>query len=143
MCLFWLPTPTHIESNVSLLTTNTNTERVQYIPEESEESDAAPTTGDDGVAEVVNAAEHLIRSQQVDLVVNIPAQSSLHPKTNYLIRRTAIDFNVPLVTNMKVFEALCAALYEHRDSHTVPLPVRSIDEYYRLEAGIRIDRWIL
>ncbi len=53
----------------------------------------------------------VIRERRVDLVINIPKNYQKEELTNgYLIRRTAVDFNVMLITNrqiaMRLFEAL-------------------------------------
>ena len=44
----------------------------------------------------------LIKSNKIDLIINIPKHESLGKKTNgYYIRRAAIDSSVPLMTNVK------------------------------------------
>lgn len=44
-----------------------------------------------------------IKAGKIDLVVNIPKNSQKEELTNgYLIRRTAVDFDVPLITNRQV-----------------------------------------
>ncbi len=56
-----------------------------------------------------NAIE-LIRSREVDLVVNIPKNLSPSELNNdYLIRRSAVDFNVPLLTNARLASAYILA----------------------------------
>ncbi|HPS65684.1 MAG TPA: ATP-grasp domain-containing protein, partial [Ignavibacteria bacterium] len=51
-----------------------------------------------------------IKSQKIDLVVNIP-KSLTRDRLNvdYLIRRTAIDFNIPLLTNARLASAFIYA----------------------------------
>ena len=56
-----------------------------------------------------NTVEY-IRNGLIDLVVNIPknlTQGEL--KNDYSIRRNAIDFNVPLITNARLAEAFITA----------------------------------
>ena len=56
-----------------------------------------------------NAIE-MIHNKQIDLVVNIP--KNLTPgelKNGYLIRRSSIDFNVPLITNTRLASAFIHA----------------------------------
>ena len=68
-----------------------------------------------------------MRIPEVDLVVNIPKNFTHGELTNgYRIRRAAIDFNVPLITNSRLatayIRAFCAL-----DPAT--LPVKAWDEY--------------
>lgn len=52
----------------------------------------------------------LIRNRQVDLVVNIPKNLSPDELNNdYMIRRSAVDFNVPLITNARLASAFILA----------------------------------
>jgi carbamoyl-phosphate synthase large subunit len=52
----------------------------------------------------------LIKSREVDFVVNIPKDLSPTELNNdYSIRRTAIDFNVPLITNARLASAFILA----------------------------------
>ena len=57
-----------------------------------------------------NAVE-AIRNGEIDLVVNIPKDFRREELTNdYIIRRTAVDFGVPLITNRQLAERLTEAL---------------------------------
>jgi carbamoyl-phosphate synthase large subunit len=57
-----------------------------------------------------NALE-LIRERAIDLVVNIPKDASEEELTNdYMIRRAAVDYGVPLVTNIQLAERLAWAI---------------------------------
>ena len=57
-----------------------------------------------------NALEE-IREHRVDLVVNIPKHYQKEELTNdYIIRRAAVDFGVPLITNLQLAERLVEAL---------------------------------
>ena len=52
----------------------------------------------------------LIKSREVDLVVNIPKDLSDKELNNdYTIRRSAVDFNVPLITNARLASAFILA----------------------------------
>lgn len=46
--------------------------------------------------------KRLIQDKKMDLVINLPNQKTKHLKDNYLIRRSAIDATVPLLTNFEV-----------------------------------------
>ncbi|MCC8019708.1 MAG: carbamoyl-phosphate synthase (glutamine-hydrolyzing) large subunit [Rikenellaceae bacterium] len=51
-----------------------------------------------------------IRNKQIDLVINIPKNLSASELSNdYTIRRSAIDFNVPLITNARLASAFITA----------------------------------
>ncbi|PKP53395.1 MAG: carbamoyl phosphate synthase large subunit [Bacteroidetes bacterium HGW-Bacteroidetes-1] len=55
--------------------------------------------------ETPNAYE-LIRERKIDLVINIPKDLSENELQNdYVIRRAAVDFNVPLITNARLASA--------------------------------------
>ena len=69
----------------------------------------------------------LIRDHRVDLVVNIPKNFTRGELTNgYRIRRTAIDFNVPLITNSRLATAYIRAFCRFSPEN---LPVKAWDEY--------------
>ena len=44
----------------------------------------------------------LIQEKTVDLVINLPNHNTKYTEDNYIIRRTAIDSGVPLLTNFQV-----------------------------------------
>lgn len=72
-----------------------------------------------------------LRNGKIDLVINIPKNLQPEELTNgYLIRRTATDFNVMLITNRQIAMRLLEALHEYRE---FPLPARSWDEYRKPE----------
>ncbi len=52
----------------------------------------------------------MIRNKEIDLVVNIPKNLSTNElKNGYKIRRNAIDFNIPLITNARLASAFIQA----------------------------------
>jgi carbamoyl-phosphate synthase large subunit len=68
-----------------------------------------------------------IKEKKIDLVINIPKNYTKRElKNGYKIRRNAIDYNIPLITNSRVASAFIYAIckYELKD-----LPVKSWDEY--------------
>jgi carbamoyl-phosphate synthase large subunit len=74
-------------------------------------------------------AEALIQSKRLDLVINIPSSDKESELTNgYRIRRAAVDFNVPLVTNRQIAERLAEAMEAYRTG-AVDLDIRSWREY--------------
>ncbi|MDR2626651.1 MAG: carbamoyl-phosphate synthase (glutamine-hydrolyzing) large subunit, partial [Dysgonamonadaceae bacterium] len=69
----------------------------------------------------------LIHEKQVDLVINIPKNLTQEELNNgYLVRRNAVDFNIPLFTNSRLAAAFIQAFCEI-DMNTIP--VKSWDEY--------------
>ena len=68
-----------------------------------------------------------IKQKKIDLVINIPKNYTKRElKNGYKIRRNAIDFNVPLITNSRVASAFIYAIckYDIKD-----LPIKSWDLY--------------
>ena len=58
-----------------------------------------------------NALDY-IRERKVDLVINIPKHFDKEELTNdYMIRRSAVDFGVPLITNLQLAQRLADSLY--------------------------------
>jgi carbamoyl-phosphate synthase large subunit len=69
----------------------------------------------------------LIRSREVDLVVNIPKDLTTTELNNdYAIRRSAVDFNVPLLTNARLASAFILAFCRMNEDD---LAIKSWDEY--------------
>ncbi|MHC1705491.1 MAG: carbamoyl-phosphate synthase (glutamine-hydrolyzing) large subunit [Tenuifilaceae bacterium] len=70
----------------------------------------------------------LIRNRQVEMVVNVPKNLSRKELDNdYTIRRTAIDFNIPLITNARLAAAFLTAISNKK---LEDLELRSWDEYF-------------
>ncbi|MBN2520282.1 MAG: carbamoyl-phosphate synthase (glutamine-hydrolyzing) large subunit [Bacteroidales bacterium] len=68
-----------------------------------------------------------IQSKLIDLVINIPKDLSKHELDNdYKIRRSAIDFNVPLITNARLASAFITAFCRHDLSQVT---IKSWEEY--------------
>ena len=69
----------------------------------------------------------LIKSREVDLVVNIPKDLTATELNNdYTIRRSAVDFNVPLITNARLASAFILAYCR---LSLDDLAIKSWDEY--------------
>jgi carbamoyl-phosphate synthase large subunit len=70
----------------------------------------------------------LLKSGKLDLVINIPKNFHEDELTNdYIIRRTAVDFAVPLITNRQVAMRLFEAI---GDTRPEALQIKSWDEYH-------------
>ncbi len=74
-----------------------------------------------------HSAVDVIKEGKVDLVINIPKSNQEIELTNgYIIRRAAVDHNVPLVTNRQIAARLAEALASVK---VADLEIRSWSEY--------------
>lgn len=88
--------------------------------------DATPVTWPDEL-DTPNSVE-LIRGKTVDMVINVPKNlSSRELDNDYTIRRTAIDFNVPLITNARLAAAFLTAIVNKKIED---LELMSWNEYF-------------
>ena len=54
--------------------------------------------------------QEMITRKQFDLIINIPKDITKRELTNgYIIRRGAVDFNIPLITNARLASAFITA----------------------------------
>ncbi len=68
-----------------------------------------------------------IKSKKIDLVINIPKNLSKNELDNdYRIRRTAVDYNIPLITNARLARAFINAFTQIKIDD---LTIKSLDEY--------------
>jgi carbamoyl-phosphate synthase large subunit len=68
-----------------------------------------------------------IRSKAFDLVINVPKNlSKIELNNDYEIRRGAIDFNIPLITNAKLASAFITGICK---GNLDEIPIKSWDEY--------------
>ncbi|MDP4227472.1 MAG: ATP-grasp domain-containing protein, partial [Bacteroidota bacterium] len=68
-----------------------------------------------------------IKERKIDLVINVPKNLSKAELNNdYIIRRSAIDFNIPLLTNARLASAFLTAVCKIKPED---LPIRAWDEY--------------
>ena len=69
----------------------------------------------------------LLKSNKIDLVINIPKNFQRDELTNdYLVRRTAVDYKIPLITNRQLAMRLAEAII---NKDPLNLEVKSWDEY--------------
>ncbi len=72
-------------------------------------------------------AYDLIKNKKIDMVINIPKNLTTEELNNdYSIRRAAIDFNVPLITNARLASAFIYAITRYKPED---LAIKSWDEY--------------
>jgi carbamoyl-phosphate synthase large subunit len=73
-----------------------------------------------------NTVEFL-REKKIDLVINIPKNYTKRELRNgYQIRRSAIDYNIPLITNSRVASAFVYAICKYAPEN---LTIKSWGEY--------------
>jgi carbamoyl-phosphate synthase (ammonia) len=92
-----------------------------------EETDDAPS------------ALEMIKNEQVGLVINIPTHESKRLEDNYHMRRTAVDFAVPLLTNMQLVQDFADAMYKYKKEGMVGLEPATLFEHYQKESDS--DAW--
>jgi carbamoyl-phosphate synthase large subunit len=69
----------------------------------------------------------LIKQRKVEMVINIPKDHTNRELSNgYRIRRNAIDFNIPLITNARVASAF---IYAISKLDMEDISIKSWDEY--------------
>jgi carbamoyl-phosphate synthase large subunit len=68
-----------------------------------------------------------LENRKFDLVINTQSTiDSVSEKDGFIIRRKAIDYNIPLINNIKIAVLFVQSLFKHRQDH---LEIKSIDEY--------------
>jgi carbamoyl-phosphate synthase large subunit len=68
-----------------------------------------------------------IKNREVDMIINIPKNNrETELKNDYIIRRMAVDFDIPLFTNIKVARQFIDALAEFREKG---LEIKAWEEY--------------
>jgi len=94
--------------------------RVRW-PHEKEDEEASALPGP--------LVDELIKSQEIDFALMFSNQSSRRTEINYLIRRLAVDFGVPLFTDIHVAIALTKALKALSDGK-IKLETKPLVEFY-------------
>jgi carbamoyl-phosphate synthase large subunit len=73
-----------------------------------------------------------VREGMFDLIINIPTHVYERPTTSgFRLRRAAVDYNIPLITNRQLAEAFVAGFAQERGK---ALTIKSRGEYERYEA---------
>eukprot|EP00945_MAST-04E_sp_MAST-4E-sp1_P008096 g8096.t1 len=82
--------------------------------------------------------ETFIRDGKIDLVLMFANTFSERVKTNYDIRRLAVDFGVPLLTNIQVAQLLADSIEKHKACQAKGvefMECKTLREYYDMEAN--------
>ncbi|CAM9578594.1 unnamed protein product, partial [Discosporangium mesarthrocarpum] len=74
-----------------------------------------------------------LRDKKIDLVINLPTHESKMLEDNYAIRRTAVDFGIPLLTNPHLVKLFTEAMSLHKKKELVGLSPDSLFDYYSRE----------
>jgi len=69
---------------------------------------------------------NLIKEGEVDLVINIPSDGNRLFRDQYMVRRAAADYNIPLFTNVKTASLFITAISRCKREN---LPPRAWEEY--------------
>ncbi|MDR2071894.1 MAG: carbamoyl-phosphate synthase (glutamine-hydrolyzing) large subunit [Spirochaetaceae bacterium] len=71
-----------------------------------------------------------IKKREVDIIINIPKNNrETELKNDYLIRRLAVDFDIPLFTNIKVARQFIDALESRHKKEKKALEIKAWEEY--------------
>ncbi|MES1916988.1 MAG: hypothetical protein MHM6MM_008753, partial [Cercozoa sp. M6MM] len=81
----------------------------------------------------VTAAQSVdvIRDQEIDLVFNLPSQDD--QEEAYVLRRAAVDFGVPLLTNLSLLDLFAHAVAKHKSGDVLAMQPKSLFDYYKAE----------
>ena len=95
----------------------------QYLTENGIKNTRVYWPTEEGTPQVID----LLREKKVDMVVNIPRDLSSREITNgYRVRRTAIDLNIPLLTNARLASSF---IHAFATVNVDDLDIKSWDEY--------------
>ena len=67
---------------------------------------------EEGTTDAPNPLD-MIRNDEIGLVINIPTHESQRLEDNFQMRRTAVDFGIPLLTNTQLVKVFANAVYAH------------------------------
>lgn len=85
------------------------------------------------------SATEMIKNDEVGLVINIPTHNSKRLQDNYQMRRAAVDFGVPLLTNMNLVKMFTDSIYKHKKEGLIGLEPKTLFEHYEQETDD--DAW--
>lgn len=91
-----------------------------------------------GESDLPNALD-MIREKDICMVVNVPTYESKRLEDNFLMRRTAVDFGIPLLTNMNLVKVFADAAHKHVEGELTGLDAKTLFEHYQGETDA--DAW--
>jgi len=89
----------------------------------------------DGTANTID----YIKDEKIDLVINIPTYESKRVEDNFEMRRTAVDYGVPLLTNLNLVKEFSTAAAKFKKGELIGLKPDSLFDHYREESDS--DAW--
>uniref|UniRef100_A0A7S2PNJ6 Carbamoyl phosphate synthase arginine-specific large chain n=1 Tax=Skeletonema marinoi TaxID=267567 RepID=A0A7S2PNJ6_9STRA len=89
-------------------------------------------------SDMTNALD-MIREKDICMVVNVPTYESKRLEDNFLMRRSAVDFGIPLMTNMNLFKVFADAANLHSKGEISGLESKKLFEHYQGETDA--DAW--
>jgi carbamoyl-phosphate synthase (ammonia) len=95
-------------------------------------------TEDDPNSDVPSALE-MIKNEEFGLVINIPTYESTRLEDNFLMRRTAVDYGLPLLTNCQLVKTFADAVYMQTKGDMLDLEPKTLFEHYAEETDA--DAW--
>jgi len=92
-----------------------------------------------GMSNDIPNALDLIRAKEIDMVVNVPTYESKRLEDNFQIRRSAVDFGIPLLTNMNLVKVFADAAHKYKKGELIGLDATTLFEHYQAETDA--DAW--
>jgi carbamoyl-phosphate synthase (ammonia) len=81
----------------------------------------------------------MIKNDEICMVINIPTHNSKRLEDNFQMRRTAVDYGLPLLTNMNLVKTFCDAMYKKDVEKSITLDPQTLFEHYKSETDE--DAW--
>uniref|UniRef100_A0A7S2UQ81 Carbamoyl phosphate synthase arginine-specific large chain n=1 Tax=Attheya septentrionalis TaxID=420275 RepID=A0A7S2UQ81_9STRA len=75
----------------------------------------------------------VLKANDICLVINVPTHESTRLEDNFLMRRTAVDFGIPLLTNMQLVKVFTSAMFKYKNGDLVGLKPDSLFDHYAKE----------
>jgi len=91
-----------------------------------------------GESDLPNALD-MIREKEICMVVNVPTYESKRLDDNFQMRRSAMDFGIPLMTNMNLLKVFASAAHQHQKGEISALEPSTLFEHYQSESDA--DAW--
>lgn len=82
---------------------------------------------------------NMIKNEDFGLIINIPTHESKRLEDNFAMRRAAMDYSTPLLTNMQLVKCFSDAMFSYKKKGMVALEPTTLFEHYSKEADS--DAW--
>lgn len=110
---------------------NIDKDRVKRVYKDSERSDTGATLNPSAVRYIRNKGKSNSKEPVIDLAIVIPRGNTERELTDgYHIRRAAVDYNVPLIVNVKCAIEFVRAFEKYTELGEDFLKIVSMEEYY-------------